>query len=1319
MTIRNPASPTADGGLFGDQSSTESEGTTTDQSRGGLFGNAGDVGFDLGGIRGPEGPEGPPGMDGANGLSVSRVESQLLPDGSTTRLMFFVGTGSSEEAIPVTVDIPGGSDAADDFSNTVNITTGAPGTDATASLAGTGIPTDPYVLTLMIPRGDVGPGGAHVASASVSDGTLTLNLSDGTNVVVTGDIRGEAGISIVNLYMEQYTSPIGTTLYRNISTIIATHHNFFAPVRSNDDLVFPDGYDTTSDAEQWTQNVAAFDNLLRNNDINIHELGGIGPRGLTGETGPAGTSIASVEVSRSATQTGIPTDLFPDGGTRYDVTVTLDDTPPTTISAGSFIARTGMQGIQGEQGPAGGTLETVTSDDGTITVTPRTDPVTGVPSVNLSVNGLGNATSIYERPLPTEPTTTDGNALILEYITATQTFEWVQVPSGIAVESSFIPGSTNPVESQLIQTGLAAKVDTDLSNITVNDMPIAGSTDLVRSGGVQAGLDMKQNTLPFTVPVEHDNDGFPTSDNISDTLDQVVFDTDIITTTTNEVTAIRTGGQISRNTDGTYSVIDNPLYPIVENTIRQGAVHIDAGDGIDIQLDSAGNDEISVLHDSTLSTDPTSRELAVTNPFTDEDETKLDAVDFDRPLLPWASGKDYVAGEQVIHDGGSNVNSIYIAARAVTSGRAAPSAQDNNDPDWYIVRSGLTAVGTDGTGGSGGVVSNTTLNINQGSGVSVTRSGTTFTIAQTGTHHGGDVDDFGPGYAYSYFNLVDDTNHSGIVGARHTGIQIDEVQTIGNDVYLHISFQDPNRFLPGERFAFRTTSGTRSGLFPNQADDVDRIVYAVQDADPELVIITQTDPGVNTLGDLATLFDVAGGNRAIILTFQDLFPLTDNHVTPAGGTADWAINNDPTAIPGNKFESLSETKPTEWADGTSTTGVTIDSSWLPTITTTLGGLDDVHITNPAVNNVIEYRVEDATATPPVPETGWYNVPMDMAQVNLNQETDTGSLTGNINDLVHITGGANNEINFLAFQLQGATASLTTGNLTRALYTGQTSAFFNYTFSNLSGALAVNISNQSGTGSAVPDTANNRVRVTGLDNSTVNTFSFTITILDGTTQLLQQNRSVSFTDQRSISYSPAPPGSFDISSGGSFTYGVAAGGGGTISSFERSLNGGTVGGVGTTSETITNQQMVDRFPNDFTIASVSSVYTNEPMVQSNTLGTRTVDLYRAFFFWDSTTDPTVATDFDGRRTQEFAAGVTGLTSGMTTSMYYLAFPWDLEDPAEGRSRFMFSAGGPLTGTVTIPADPTDEAATFITRNGINYIVYIFDDVLPSTTFTVTQ
>ena len=878
--------------------------------------------------------------------------------------------------------------------------------------------------------------------------------------------------------------------------------------------------------------------------------------------------------------------------------------------------------------------------------------------------------------------------------------------------------------------------------------PTASSGNPVTSEGILDALNLKLDVTAHA-PVQHttspdDAERYVTIDDAADVFDVTVLDDDI-QIAGGFVSGIRTEGVIVRNADASYTVTGGTVNPI-----RQGALHIDQGDGITVALDAAGNDEISArlaaapnrldlntdgelvvvpyTEGAGITIDKDADTIAVTNPFTDADESKLDALDGDRPIRDWSATTTYSTGEQVLFgntgddDFEQNTFSIYISIgdnnlnnRPIATGGALNSA-------WRLLRSGLVSVQGPDDDGAVGVSDNAILRFVEGSGINITRDSTQFTIAQTGTHHGGDVDDFGPGYAYSYFNLVDQTNHSGTVGARQTGFQIDEIENIDGDVYLHIDFQDPDSFNAGDPFAFRTTSGSRSVLFPNQPDDVDRIVYAVQDSDPTLVYITQVDPGENTLGDLRTLFNVPSGSRSITpLDFQNLFALNEHHSTPADGTAPWALNNNTDAIPGNKFESLSETKPTEWADGTSTTGVTIDSSWLPTITTTLGGLDDVTITDPQAEHVIEYLEADTTADPPRPMDGWYNVPLSMAQINLNQETDTGSLTGNINDLVHITGGANNEINFLAFQLQGATASLTTGNLTRALYTGQTSAFFNYTFSNLSGALAVNISNQSGTGSAVPDTANNRVSVTGLDNSTVNTFSFTITILDGTTQLLQQNRSVSFTDQRSISYSPAPPGSFDISSGGSFTYGVAAEGGGTISSFERSLNGGAVGGVaGSTSETITNQQMVDRFPNDFTIANVSSTYTNAPLVQSNTLGTRSVDLYRAFFFWANTTDPTVATDFDGRRTQEFAAGVSGLVTGSTTSPYYLAFPYDLEVTPQGRTPFSFSAdGAPLTFPRTIPADPTDVAATFITRNGINYIVYFFDDVLPTTTFTVTQ
>ena len=129
-SIDNPAEPSSQGGLFGNAGTNTSTDTTDQQARGGLFSDTTGVGTSLEGIRGEQGPVGP---QGPQGLSVSRVTSELLPDGSTTRLTFYVGPGDGT-AIPVTVDIPGGVDAADDFSNTVRITTGAPGTDASARL---------------------------------------------------------------------------------------------------------------------------------------------------------------------------------------------------------------------------------------------------------------------------------------------------------------------------------------------------------------------------------------------------------------------------------------------------------------------------------------------------------------------------------------------------------------------------------------------------------------------------------------------------------------------------------------------------------------------------------------------------------------------------------------------------------------------------------------------------------------------------------------------------------------------------------------------------------------------------------------------------------------------------------------------------------------------------------------------------------------------------------------------------------------------------------------------------------------------------------
>ena len=164
--------------------------------------------------------------------------------------------------------------------------------------------------------------------------------------------------------------------------------------------------------------------------------------------------------------------------------------------------------------------------------------------------------------------------------------------------------------------------------------------------------------------------------------------------------------------------------------------------------------------------------------------------------------------------------------------------------------------------------------------------------------------------------------HSGTVGERQTGFEIDQVENLSGTVYLHIDFQDPNSFDAGDRFAFIVNAAdTRNGLFAGEAeaDRQDRVIFAVQDSDPTLAYITQVDPPVSTPADLRTLFGVPSGSRALNprLSFQNLFILNDNH-TGDTGTYDWAHSGNTDPIPANKFESLGNTPGiTEWADGTS------------------------------------------------------------------------------------------------------------------------------------------------------------------------------------------------------------------------------------------------------------------------------------------------------------------------------------------------------------------------------------------------------------------
>ena len=1201
MVIRNPASPTADGGLFGDRGSTTDEATTTDQSKGGLFSDTDGVGLDLSGVRGATGPEGPQGPAGPPG-----PQGQQGDTGAT--------------------GAPG--DSVDGVTGTLN--TDMDQITLQFRVAGVDIPMTVQVPVLQGPMGLEGPEGAQ------------------------GD-----------------TGPMGL------------------------------------------QGAMGLQGMQ-------------GDQGLIGPVGPDGASVSMVSVTRSTNQTNIPVADFPDGGTRYDVTVTLSD--GTVLPASPFIAATGEQGPPGPVGPAGGGVQTVESTDNTVTITP--DPANN--AVDLSVPGVGDATSIYDHPLPPEPVIADGDALILEYIPAAQTFEWVQVPSGISVDSSFIPNSTNPVQSQIIQTALDAKVNTDFSNIVVDTTPMDGSDRLVESGGVFTSIATKQDILPLTVPVEHQNDGFPTADNIADALDLVVADADL-ELSGGFVSGIRTGRDW-QDTDPDSGTV---------NPIRQGALHIDQGDGITVSVEPTGNDRISArLAAAPNRIDIDGDGALVVNEYTQG--TGI-TVDNDADTIAVRVGAD--SGLSFNTDGGLQADPAMVLrglSSSDTTAFASPTAgiiqlNEGRDMDLSvssdsILFSSVVAQPWSGTNGyqAGSIVSagsgdhrqlyislrvqnpqGGTLNPQTTNPASATRvadgNWALFQTPSTGTH---DVDEFMPGWAYTYYDLENTVNRTGTVGnAVDAGMMIfSEGFFIRNGIRLIIT-QGFTFFNDGDRFAFRTygpadetpageTSGTRTTLFPGTTQDY--IVYCQRTTSPTNTpeaTILQIDPPVSTVAELAALFgETSGGGRRVFATPPQftVFNLDEHHVTPTVGTYAWAHEGNDTPIPTDKLSRLSETL----RDGQ--TQFVIDDSWLPTITTTLGGLDDVHITNPAVNNVIEYRVEDATATPPVPETGWYNVPLSMAQINLTQE-DTTFPAGS--QRVRITGGAMGEIDFIAFAPAGPSFSIADPSRTRALYSGGTAETesFIFTVTNADGG-TVTYQDSDGNVVTSPYTITYNAEVVGTTSETIRAF------VDGTEVLPSITISVEVTDQRSIFFSRRPPPQIDIASNVDLTFEVSAGANTQFSGFNETFNGVTSGQAGSSpvEGTITAAQLqaAGRGTERLTVTA----RTLRAPERDLTSLTADIRLYRAFFFWATADDfnsgPTPVTPpstrFDDQvGNLEFGVGSV-LRSGDAQSNYYLAYPTDL-----GLFSYMSSFGDSDGTTVS----------TTVNREGIPYTVVWFDGLLADMTLTV--
>ena len=735
------------------------------------------------------------------------------------------------------------------------------------------------------------------------------------------------------------------------------------------------------------------------------------------------------------------------------------------------------------------------------------------------------------------------------------------------------------------------------------------------------------------------------------------------------------GGGISF-TDGSGLAFDNTTDPATLN--------------IDLATD-ADDANISGLEFNTDS------QLAITNPFTDADESKLDALDGDRPIRDWVSGTDYAIGDQVLYGVTSgdlsNVFSVYIRVAltqeqidaGVVFNNTTPPEVSGTSVGWRLMRSGLVRLQTNGndtstsaTDTGAGITSNATLRIHQGHGITISRDATTFHISQpTGTH---DVDEFMPGWAYSYYDLENTTTRTGTVEATAGNMTFSEGFNIRAGIRLIIT-SGSGLYSDGDRFAFRTFAppstnpDSRTTLFPGATQDY--IVYCQRTISPTNTpeaTVLQVDPPVSTFQELANLMGLPNDQQTRQYNGVQVavFGLDEHHVDPAVGTYAWAHTGNLTTVPGNKLESLSQTAPTTWADGDAFG--TIDPSWLPDFSTDLGGLSDVTLTTPiADNQSLRYDsatsmwinetvnltdIGDVTITTPIVDNQflrydlatsmWVNETVDIS-AGLTQETTTIAATGQTVRVMDSSG-----VDFIAFALPAASATI--GNFSNVnLYssTGTVSRSLVVTTSNFENnpAVTASIANSGGLSGLSIATAGTQVTVSGIPTTTVATITVEVSVSDGSTIVATQNRTIGIVDNRRIAFGTIPF-MYDLAGADDLDVAItdlASGARLESNMYTYTLN------TGTTQTGLSNPFTIPRTSGDWRIGpntiTSTAVETRAP-IRTYSITSHNIQGFRAYFFFASAMTPADSTAFPAASasTVELAAGQT-LTAHTQTPVSY--------------------------------------------------------------------
>ena len=721
MVRRTPARP-----------STAGEGTTTSQSRGGLFVDADEVGVNLSGVTGEQGPPGPkgdmgdmglPGNDGADGApGVSFVDIFFTPE--------FDGLGNLSGATSASINPTSATQwrAFVRTDNTRYFTNGDYTTfDASTFEADVPIPITGFSVEGPAgmdgaagdqgPVGPVGPAGAAGAAGPTGADGLTF-----VPIFFTEDGGSPTNASLTEMEVHNFV-----TYYRS-------DNPFRILLFANDDGSNDYDFDNPQLVDQATANQTLQNNLpgSQNNRLGRHSLGDTGPMGATGPQGPEGNSISSV----------VLVDL---GSNQYRIDVSIEDAagvPVTTIPAGTFTVPQGPEGPQGTPGTPG-----TNGTDGTdgVSITSVTSSGSGLPGSTTTLTVTLSTGAMMNFSIPPGSMGAAGQGTSTNFIGGTG-IDVVTDPNdptrvtinseedAQSIQGTDLPGTTpggGATDPQILEFvpgpggvgGAWRYVNFPSGGTSANDaeISVAAGNHIVIGSNSQPNPDrMTDQTVDFTVNQAdaetitidvHSIDDIAHFRGPIDATDRTALvEAHVLRTALDEAQA-PSGDQFPTSPAPEQG---DEFILIGHATLPDGFYYYD---GTDWRKDGS---LINAQFGNWIITNDTSSPTSVNN--TTREINLGDDHDPNRPIADWVSGTDYELGDQVIYNppAGSqhNIPSIYIRialtqeqidAGVTFSNTTPPESGGGTIPGWLLLRSGIVALSTNDGAGDAGITSNACL----------------------------------------------------------------------------------------------------------------------------------------------------------------------------------------------------------------------------------------------------------------------------------------------------------------------------------------------------------------------------------------------------------------------------------------------------------------------------------------------------------------------------------------------------------------------------------------------------------------------------------